>query len=200
MGLISSSKPQQTAYEIHEYLCSLKNHYWDEFETIIDPTADVHPSAIIPKKNVTIGSHTKIEPGCIIMERTLIGNDCNIGPAVVIGGDAFEIAQFNGTPRVLKQGGGVKIGNNVTIQACSHIARATFTGFTQIDDNSAIDAQVHIAHDCNIKRNVKITACSEVSGRVTIEDGAYLGPNCTISNGLRTVSYTHLTLPTTPYV
>lgn len=48
-----------------------------------------------------------------------------------------------------------------------------------------MDAQVHVAHDCQIGKRVTITACSEISGRVEIGDDAYLGPNCTISNGVR---------------
>lgn len=184
IGFIASAKPLETAYQIHEYLCDLKGHYWKDFETIINPSATIHESAVIPQKNVIIGAQTHIDAGCVIKERTLIGSHCNIGPCVVLGGDAFEITDINGERRVLKQGGGVKIGDYVTIQSCTHVARATFTGFTKIDERSALDAQIHVAHDCHIHKMVKITACAEISGRVTIEEGAYLGPNCTISNGL----------------
>lgn len=184
IGFIISEKPQETAYKIHEYLCTLDGHYWEDFDTVIDPAAEVHPSAVIPAKNVVIGANTRIEAGCVIMERTIIGANCAIGPAAVIGGDAFEITNIDGEQRALKQAGGVKIGDFVTIQGNSHVARATFTGFTRIDDRSALDANVHVAHDCHIKEMVKITACAEISGRVIVEEGAYLGPNCTISNGL----------------
>lgn len=184
IGYITSPKPLETAYLIHEYLCDLTGHYWEDFDTVIDPSALIHESAIIPEKNVIIGANTYIDAGCVIKERTLIGSNCAIGPCVVLGGDAFEITEIKGERRVLKQAGGVKIGDYVTIQSCTHVARATFTGFTRIDERSALDAQIHVAHDCHIHRMVKITACAEISGRVTIEEGAYLGPNCTISNGL----------------
>lgn len=184
LGYIISATPLETAYKIHEYLCDLEGHYWEDFDTIIDSSATIHPSAVVPQKNVMIGKNTRIEAGCVIMERTIIGESCKIGPCAVIGADAFEITEIDGERRVLEQAGGVKIGDFVIIQSCTHVARATFTGFTRIDDRSTLDAHIHVAHDCHIKKMVKITACAEISGRVTVEEGAYLGPNCTISNGL----------------
>lgn len=44
---------------------------------------------------------------------------------------------------------------------------------------------MHVAHDCQVGRNVRFTACTEVSGRVEIGEAAYFGPNCTISNGVK---------------
>ncbi len=184
LGLIQSENPLETVYKIHEYLCGLKNHYWLDFETKIDPTADIHKAAMIADKNVIIGANTIIDAGCVIKERTIIGKNCIIGPSAVIGGDAFEMVIMDGKQRLIKQGGGVYIGNGVVIQSSTNVDRATFSGFTYVDDNVGIDARVHVAHDCFIGKNTKITACAEVSGRVIIGQGAYLGPNCTISNGI----------------
>ncbi|NVK57566.1 MAG: hypothetical protein HWE26_18340 [Alteromonadaceae bacterium] len=185
LGLIVDDNPIRAAYLIHEHLCTVPGHYWQDFPTVICDTATIHPNASIADKNVIIGQHSQIGAGTVIAERTLIGAHCDIGLGVTIGSDAFEVVTLhNNKRRVLRQGGGVRIGNHVTIQSQSNIVRATFAGFTEIGDETCIDALVHVAHDCIIGKRVTITACAEISGRVHVKDNAWLGPNCSIVNGL----------------
>jgi UDP-3-O-[3-hydroxymyristoyl] glucosamine N-acyltransferase len=184
LGLVIDDAPLKAAYRIHEYLCDVPNHYWKEFDSYIDETATIHPDASIAEKNVIIGPHSRIGAGTIIAERSVIGAHCDIGLGVTIGGDAFEVVNLHERRSVLRQGGGVRIGDHVTIQSQSNIVRATFAGFTEIGDETCIDALVHVAHDCVIGKRVTITACAEISGRVNIKDNAWLGPNCSIVNGL----------------
>lgn len=183
-GIVVADKPVFVAMQIHEYLAAQPGLLWADFPSRIDPTAVIGPGAQIAPINVVIGARTVIGPNAVILERSIIGADCEIGPGTVVGGEAFE--QFPGASpkRILRQAGGVMIEDWVTMQAKGTIIRSTFGGFTRIGRETKMDAQVHVAHDCQIGQRVTITACTEISGRVEIGDDAYLGPNCTISNGV----------------
>lgn len=184
-GVILSDQPVATAMTIHEYLCDLPGFLWADFDSEIDPTALLMPGAYIAPKNVRIGAGSVIGPNAVILERSVIGAQCQIGAGVVIGMEAFEQKAGASPKALLRQAGGVMIGDHVTILPGCTIARSTFGGFNRIGAETKIDAQTYIAHDCVIGSRVTICACCDISGRVEIGDDAYLGPNCTISNGLR---------------
>lgn len=184
-GVIVAEKPVVTANAIHEYLCDRPGFFWQDFDTRIHPTAVIMPGAHVAVRNVEIGAGTVIGPNAVIFERTIIGAGCQIGATVVVGMEAFE-QKAGATPKaLLKQAGGVSIGDHVTLLPGCTIARSTFGGFNRIGAETKIDAQTYVAHDCVIGERVTICACCDISGRVEIGDDAYLGPNCTISNGIR---------------
>lgn len=184
LGVAIAKNPLKESYRIHEHLCAVPDYYWMSEPTLIDASVVIGAGAVIAPNNVSIGAGTIIHPGAIIGERTIIGTNCSIGPGVVLACDAFEVFKRDEEVSILRQAGGVRIGNFVDIQAKSTIVRSTFGGFTEIGDETKIDCQVHVAHDCSIGKRVRIAACAEISGRVEIGDDVYLGPNCSISNGL----------------
>lgn len=184
-GLVIADKPVVTAMAIHEYLCNLPGFLWEDFETQIDPSAVVMPGAYIAPRNVRIGAKSVIGPNAVIFERSIIGACCQIGATCVIGMDAFEKKPGASAKTLLLQAGGVMIKDHVTLLPGCTVARSTFGGFNQIGEETKVDAQTYIAHDCVIGKRVTICACCDISGRVEIGDDAYLGPNCTISNGIR---------------
>lgn len=194
LGLAVSNQPLRTAYLIHDFLCGKKDFHWISFPTRISKSARVHSSAIIPEYDVVLGDNCVVHPNAIIYPRTIIGENSSIGAGTVIGCDGFEVDATNIIHRILPQAGGVRIGRNVDIQAKCTIVRSTFGGFTEIGDETKIDCQVHLAHDCHVGRRVRITACAEISGRVEIGDNSYLGPNVSISNGVRIGEGAHITI------
>jgi acyl-[acyl carrier protein]--UDP-N-acetylglucosamine O-acyltransferase len=184
-GVILSDQPVATAMTVHEYLCDLPGFLWTDFDSVVDPSARIMPGAQIAPRNVRIGAGTVIGPNAVVLERSEIGAGCQIGANVVIGMEAFEQKAGASPKALLRQAGGISIGDHVTILPGCTIARSTFGGFNRIGDETKIDALTYIAHDCVIGARVTICACCDISGRVEIGDNAYLGPNCTISNGLR---------------
>lgn len=131
-------------------------------------------------KNVIIGKNTVINNNVVISNNTQIGSSCYVKSGSIIGEDGFGFDfEEDGTPIRLPHLGQVTIGNNVEIGACNTIARGTLDN-TIISDNVKTDDQVHIAHNCNIGKNVIITACSEISGSVTVGANTWIGPNCSI--------------------
>lgn len=184
-GILISDSPVATAMAVHEYLVDLPGFLWEDFDSQINPTAVIMPGAYIPARNVQVGPNTVVGPNAVLFERTIIGANCQIGANVVLGMEAFE-QKAGASPKVLlRQAGGVRVEDHVTLLPGCTVARSTFGGFNTIGAETKIDAQTYIAHDCLIGRRVTICACCDISGRVEIGDDAYLGPNCTISNGLR---------------
>ena len=184
LGLVVSEAPAETAMRLHEWLCAQEGFHWTSFESRIDPTAIIAPGAYVASNDVVIGADCRIGPNAVIMPRSILGARCDIGPGVVVGGDAFEAFQGEGPARIVAQAGGVRIGNNVTVQAKSTLIRSAFACFTEVADEVLMDAQVHIAHDCRIGARTKIAACAELSGRVVTGAECFIGPNCSIANGV----------------
>lgn len=186
-GMIAASAidPVAATLMIHERLCAMDGFLWENFDTRIDPTATIHASVVVPDRNVVIGADSQIMAGAILCERSIIGARCSVGHGVVVGCDAFEVDTSRSPRRILAQAGGVHLEDDVEVQAKSTLVRSTFGGFTRIGAETKIDCQVHVAHDCEIGQRVRIAACAELSGRVVVGNDAFIGPNCSISNGLR---------------
>ncbi len=184
LGCAISSKPLEAAYKLHRHLARTKDHYWESFPSRIDPSAQIHPTAYVAESDVTIGPGCVIGPHASIMERVFLGEGTIVGPNTVIGSSAYEMAEIDGVPQLLDQVGGVRVGRGCVFLAGVTVARSTFPTWTEIGDFCSFDNLVHIAHDCVLGRGVKMTACSMLSGRVTLGEKAYIGPNATVSNGV----------------
>lgn len=182
LGLALSGSPVVSAMELHEHLASIPDFQWSDFATRVHPDADIHPRAEVAAKNVVIGPRTSVGPGSVIRERSLIGADCHIGESIVVGLDALEL--FPGKRRILRQSGGVRLADRVTLLAKCTVVRATFGGFTFLDEGTVADVLIHIAHDCQIGKRVTLVACAEISGRCVLGDDAYIGPNACLRNGV----------------
>lgn len=194
LGIVIAENPVAIANLLHETLCGDESFHWESFDTVIDPSAQIHPTSHVSPKDVVIGANSVIREGAIILPRSLIGDHCVIGPGTVVGADAFEVDTTVSPRRVLAQAGGVRLEDNVEILAKCTIVRSTFGGFTTIGRESKFDCQVHLAHDCVVGERVTVAACAEISGRVTIGDDAFIGPNCSISNGIFVGAKAHVTL------
>jgi len=146
-------------------------------ETIIEPFVFID-------HDVKVGDNCILRSGVRICSNVLIGNHTIIGQNSVIGGPGFGIEKdIDGTLIRIPQIGGVIIGSNVEIDALSNIDSGTIEP-TIIENNVMIDDHVHISHNVHIEKNCIITACSEISGRVLIKKDTWLGPNCSIINGI----------------
>lgn len=183
-GLAVAQIPLKAALHLHEALVAMPDFHWKSFQTRISPTANIHPSAIIDDHDVVIGANTTIGAQAVVMAQSLIGENCVVGPGTIIGCDAFEVATQFEPNAIILQSGGVVIEDNVEILAKCTIAKATFGGFTKIGAQSKLDCHVHVAHDCQIGERVRIAASVGIYGRAKIDDNVFLGPRCSISNGI----------------
>lgn len=184
-GLAISESPYRSLVLVHETLCEMDNFLWEHFPTRVHPSASVHPSAVVAERDVVIGENTRIGPGSVILERSIIGPDCNIGVNVVVGLDALEIFEGTSPRRIMRQAGGVWLERGVTVLAKCTLVRATFGGFTRLGEGTILDVLIHLAHDSQLGKDVTLVACSEISGRCELGDRAYIGPNACLRNGIK---------------
>ncbi len=142
----------------------------------------VHP-------NAKIGKNVIISPGAIIAEHVEIGDGTWIGPYAAIN-DYVKIGTnckiYNGAivgaiPQDLKfkeEVSYVEIGNNVVIREYCTVSRGTMASgknITKIGDNSFLMAYVHVAHDCNIGKNVILVSYTGLAGETDVDDWAIIG-------------------------
>jgi UDP-3-O-[3-hydroxymyristoyl] glucosamine N-acyltransferase len=194
IGLAVAEDPVAALNRIQADLAREESGQWSGFESQIHESVRIFPGAYIAPRDVIVEEGAVIHPNAVILPRTIIGRYSSIGPGTIVGTDAFDIDISASPYRVIPQSGGVKIGAFVDIQAKCTIVRATFGGFTEIGDETKIDCQVHVAHDCEIGARVRIAACAELSGRVLVGDEAFIGPNASISNGCSIGERAHVTL------
>ena len=164
----------------------------------IDPTACVHPTAVLGS-GTTVGPYAVIGEGAVLGSRChlqagvnvgrqcrlgddvtlyphvvlysdcLIGNRVTIHANAVIGADGFGYRTRNGVHEKVPQLGRVEIGDDVEIGAGSTIDRATF-GATRIGEGTKIDNLVIVAHNCQIGRHNLIAAQVGIAGSCSTGD------------------------------
>lgn len=161
----------------------------------------IHPTAIVSSKahiadNVNIGPYALIGDNVIIGSGTSIMGHTTVDPYVEIGTNCriFQFAAVGAPPQSVKFKGEetwVKIGSGTTIREFVTINRGTETGggVTQIGDNCFLMAYTHIAHDCNVGRNVVMANNATLAGHITIGDHATVGGLVAIHQFVRVGDY-----------
>lgn len=155
----------------------------------IDPTASIDATATIGAYCVigahcAVGARTRIDHNVVLGPRVRIGADCIVHSGSVIGEDGFGVEEYGADETVrLPHVGGVVIGDRVEIGSLNSIASGTIEP-TVIESGVQTDNLVHIAHNVHVGAGTLITACAEVSGSVRIGRRVWLGPNCSVINGI----------------
>lgn len=194
LSVAVSDNPQMTFYNIHTYLFKYTDFYWKDFRTEISPNANVHEKSYIASKNVKIGNGTIIEPGVCVLERSIIGKNVIIRANTVIGGEGFEPKNINGKHTMIQHAGGVIIHDRVEIQSSCHVARSVFNDFTEIGEDTKLDALVHIAHNVKVGKRCEIAASAMIAGSAKIGNDVFIGPNASISSEIEIGNKAHITV------
>lgn len=181
--LATAANPKKAIIALHETLVDT-GHYAQKNPSVVDASAEVHPTAYIAPYNVVIGKNCIIGPHATILENVVIGDHVRIYSNVTVGADGFDVTTENGITRLIHQAGRVEIGNHVCILANCAISHGTFAGVTRLEDNVMLDNLVHVAHDVKIGVGCKVAAGVTISGSVTIGRDVWIGPGATISNAL----------------
>jgi UDP-3-O-[3-hydroxymyristoyl] glucosamine N-acyltransferase len=164
------------------------------FPNAIAASARIHPRAVIADHSVRIGANASIGANVVVHERVEIEDDVVIGANSVLGGDGFEVGVVDGLQIVVPHYGSVLVRRGAVIQTNCSVDWGLYGGCTEIGEGTIIDNLVHIAHNVRIGRNCQIIACAMVAGSTIIEDDARVGPNATVSNGLRIGRRARITL------
>jgi len=151
---------------------------------VIDSTAIIDPAASIASHAVEIGPRVRVGPNVVIGPGVAIEADCVLHSGVTLGVPGFNTGIIAGRQRIVPQLGGVRLKPFVELLANVCVARALFGGETTLGEETVADNLVYVAHDVQVGRRVQICALANILGRVTIGDGAYVGPSAVIRNGL----------------
>ncbi|GAA0856039.1 UDP-3-O-(3-hydroxymyristoyl)glucosamine N-acyltransferase [Aliiglaciecola litoralis] len=125
-------------------------------------------------KGCQLGNRTKLWANVTLYHNTIMGDDCLVQSATVIGSDGFGYANDKGRWIKIPQLGRVVIGNRVEIGASTTIDRGALDD-TVISDGVILDNQIQIAHNVKIGENSAMAACSVIAGSTS------LGSNCSIA-------------------
>lgn len=130
-----------------------------------------------------IDSSAIIHPTAVIHENVIIGKNVEVGAGTVVGNPGFGFGRCQDEYARIQHSGGVIISDNVSIGAKCTVVSGTFQP-TRIGSATIVDDHVHIAHNCQIGRRCTLTAGAILSGSVELLDDTWLGPNCSIINGV----------------
>ncbi len=174
LALFSDSKPKPTG--IHP-------------SAVIAPDAKISPSAYVGAnafvgEGCSVGDGTIIEPHAVLLANVRIGKNSLIHSGAVIGADGFG---FERTPQGLvkiPQTGGVSIGDDVEIGACTTIDRGTMSG-TVIDSGTKIDNHVQIGHNVQIGKNCIICSMTGIAGSSVLEDDVTISVQAGVTDHVR---------------
>jgi UDP-3-O-[3-hydroxymyristoyl] glucosamine N-acyltransferase len=183
----------------------------ESYDAGVHASAVVHDSAVLGR-NVIIAANTVVEANaeigddCVIGANSVIGSNCVIGPSsslnvnvvlypnvrigkraiihagAVIGCDGFGFARYGEKSVKIEQLGGVQIGDDVEVGACTTIDRGALED-TIIENGVKLDNQVQIAHNVKVGENTIVCGCSAIAGSSTV------GKNCIIAGAVGIINH-----------
>lgn len=168
----------------------------------VHPTASIGPLAVVEAgarvdAGVVVGSHchvgagcrigenSRLYPGVVLYHNVRIGKRCTLHSHAVLGADGFGFAPVAGGWEKIHQLGGVTLGDDVEVGACTTIDRGALED-TVVEDGAIIDNLVQIAHNCHIGKNTAIAGCTGLAGSTII------GANCTLAGGVGVVGHVEI--------
>lgn len=149
--------------------------------TLIDPRAEVHPSAKLADDvqtgpwsligpDVSIGAGTVIASHVVIKGPTTIGKNNRIYQFSTLGEETPDL-KYDGEPTTFTMGDHNIIREGVTI----HRGTVQDRGDTEVGNHNLIMAYAHIGHDSVIGDHCIMVNNSALAGHVYIDDWAILG-------------------------
>lgn len=165
----------------------------------IGPFVQIGPGVSLGERTVllgqiSIGEGASLGDDCLIYPNVTIYHDCVIGDrcivhsGAVIGADGFgfapDFSSQGGQWLKIPQTGGVRIGQDVEVGACTTIDRGAMAN-TMIGDGCKIDNQVQIAHNVVIGIHTVIAGCAAIAGSTTIGNYCVIGGNANFAGHLQ---------------
>ena len=160
-------------------------------EAQISPEASIGPYCVVSGA-VSIGAGTVVESHVRIGSRfgeVVIGEDNYIQSGAAIGGPPQDRSYEESRTR-LEIGNRNRIGENVTV----HLGTAKGGGVTRIGSDTLLMAYSHVAHDCQVLDGASLINLAQLSGHVTVEEGAIVGGIVAVSQFVRLGALSFLAL------
>ncbi len=147
---------------------------------VVETGAVIHDGAVLEASvfvgpDCVVGKDTVVEPFAVLFTRVRTGARCLIHGGAVLGCDGFGMVPAGGghSTEKIPQLGGVVLGDDVEIGACTTIDRGTLED-TVVGDHTKIDNHVHIGHNVRIGKNCIVVAMTGIAGSVVVEDNVVM--------------------------
>ena len=167
----------------HSHLTGIHQQAAVSHNAKISPTAYVGACAYVGDGCV-VGDGTVIEPNATLLENVKVGKNCLIHSGAVIGADGFGFERTAEGLVKIPQTGGVIIGDDVEIGACTTIDRGTMSD-TVISSGTKIDNHVQIGHNVHVGRNCIICSMTGIAGSSVIEDNVTISVQAGVTDHVR---------------
>lgn len=140
------------------------------------------------ENNVRIGARSHIHPLAFIGHDCELGEECEVKPHAVIGGEGFGYATDvkNLKHHRVTHFGRVILGDRVHIGSGTTVDRGTFSD-SKIGDDAKIDNLCHFGHNIEIGHGTIITGGVVVAGSVKIGSACVIGGGTSIAGHLEIV-------------
>lgn len=194
IGVLSHPRPREAFYKLHNHLARSTMFYGAHQKTYVHPGAQIAPESYVAPEGVWVDQDVRVEPGVRILPGTRVGARSIIRAGVILGSQGFQFLKTDGKMVTIEHVGGVRIGEEVEIQANTNVSRAIFRGNTVIGSYSKLDAMVHIAHNVHLGQRAVICAGVVFSGSVVAGDDVYVGPGATIVNCIQIGDRAHISI------
>ena len=162
----------------------------------------VHPTAIVDPA-ATLGARVSIGPFCTVGPDVALGDDTTLVSHVTLAGRTtlgagctlYPNVAMGHPPQDFKHRGGAEVGivvgDRCTFREQANVHPGTDVGkpMTRIGDDCYLMVGAHIAHECQVGRNVTLSNYAQVGGNVTIGDYVTLGGVCAIHQHTRIGPY-----------
>ena len=143
-----------------------------EAGAVIETGAQIGAGAYIGAGS-RVGANTIVEPRAVVLAGVRVGKNCLLHSGCVLGCDGFGFTPSPQGPEKIPQIGGVTVGDDVEIGACSTVDRGTLAD-TVIGSGTKIDNHVQVGHNVRVGRNCILCSMTGIAGSSVLEDGVTL--------------------------
>ncbi|MCR5346238.1 MAG: UDP-3-O-(3-hydroxymyristoyl)glucosamine N-acyltransferase [Fretibacterium sp.] len=131
-----------------------------------------------------VGADTVVEPRAVLLADVRVGKNCLLHSGCVLGCDGFGFTPSPRGPVKIPQMGGVTVGDDVEIGACSTVDRGTLAD-TVIGSGTKIDNHVQVGHNVKVGRGCILCAMSGIAGSSVLEDRVTLSVQAGVTDHVR---------------
>lgn len=162
-----------------------------ESGAVIGDGCRIAAGAIIAR-GVRIGRDSRIGAGVKILEKSRIGERAEIAAGAVIGSRGFGLHFEQQRWHSLPQLGGVMIGDDVEIGACTTIDCGAVRD-TIIEDGVKLDNHIQVGHNVHIGAHTVIAGCCVIAGSVKFGRYCIVGGACVFAGHIEIADGVHFT-------
>ena len=132
---------------------------------VLGENCTVYPGAFVGP-GCTLGDGVTLHPNCVLHDGVHLAGGVTVQAGAVLGQDGFGFDSSADGHKHLPHHGGVRVGEGVLVGANSTVARGMVAD-TRVGAGTVIDAQVVIAHNCDIGPHNLFCSQVGIAGSVT---------------------------------